>query len=50
MATIEAAGSFQNKVNANEALKDCPEVEKVIVVKRLGIDVPFVKRKGCLVA
>lgn len=35
----------QNKVNANEALKDCPEVEKVIVVRRLGIDVPFVKER-----
>jgi acetyl-CoA synthetase len=34
-----------NKLNANEALKDCPEVEKVIVVKRLGIDVPFSKER-----
>jgi acetyl-CoA synthetase len=35
----------QNKVNANEALKHCPGVEKVIVVKRLGIDIPFIKEK-----
>jgi acetyl-CoA synthetase len=35
----------QNKANANEALRQCPGVEKVIVVKRLGIDVPFVKEK-----
>ena len=35
----------QNKVNADEALKNCPEVEKVIVVRRLGIDVPFVKER-----
>ena len=35
----------QNKVSANEALKDCPGVEKVIVVKRLGIDVPFEKER-----
>jgi len=35
----------QNKVSANEALKDCPGVEKVIVVKRLGIDVPFTKER-----
>jgi len=35
----------QNKVNANEALKDCPEVEKVIVVRRLGIDVPILKER-----
>jgi acetyl-CoA synthetase len=32
-----------NKINANDALKDCPEIERVIVVKRLGIDVPFSK-------
>ena len=35
----------QNKINADEALKDCPGVEKVIVVRRLGIDVPFVKER-----
>jgi acetyl-CoA synthetase len=35
----------QNKANANEALKDCPEVEKVIVARRLGIDVPFAKER-----
>jgi acetyl-CoA synthetase len=34
-----------NKVNADEALKSCSEVEKVIVVKRLGIDVPFSKER-----
>jgi acyl-coenzyme A synthetase/AMP-(fatty) acid ligase len=27
----------QNKVNADEALKECPAVGKVIVVKRLGM-------------
>jgi acetyl-CoA synthetase len=35
----------QNKVNADEALKDSPGVEKVVVVKRLGIDVPFTKER-----
>lgn len=35
----------QNKINADEALKECPNVEKVIVVKRLGIDVPFNKER-----
>jgi acetyl-CoA synthetase len=35
----------QNKVNADEALKDCPQVERVIVVRRLGIDVPFNKER-----
>ena len=40
----------QNKANADEALKECPGVEKVVVVKRLGIDVPFHEGKGYLVA
>ncbi|MGQ9777206.1 MAG: acetate--CoA ligase [Thermodesulfobacteriota bacterium] len=35
----------QNKLNANEALRDCSGVEKVIVVKRLGIDVEFDKER-----
>jgi acetyl-CoA synthetase len=35
----------RNKINADEALKECPAVGKVIVVKRLGIDVPFVKER-----
>jgi acetyl-CoA synthetase len=35
----------QNKVNADEALKECPAVDKVVVVKRLGIDVPFTKER-----
>ncbi len=35
----------QNKLNANEALKECPEVEKMIVVKRLGIEVEFDKSR-----
>ena len=35
----------QNKISADEALKECPGVDKVIVVKRLGIDVPFLKER-----
>ncbi len=35
----------QNKINADEALKNCKDVEKVIVVKRLGIEVPFNKER-----
>jgi acetyl-CoA synthetase len=35
----------QNKVSADDALKDCPGVEKVVVVRRLGIDVPFTKER-----
>jgi acetyl-CoA synthetase len=35
----------QNKVSADEALKDCPGVEKVVVVRRLGIDVPLTKER-----
>ena len=38
-------GIVQSKVIADEALKECPGVEKVIVVKRLGIDAPFVKER-----
>ena len=33
----------QSKGNADQALKECPDVNKVIVVKRLGIDIPFTK-------
>jgi acetyl-CoA synthetase len=35
----------QNKVSAEEALRQCPDVDRVVVVKRLGIDVPFVKER-----
>jgi acetyl-CoA synthetase len=35
----------QNKVSADDALKDCPGVEKVVVVRRLGIDVAFTKER-----
>jgi acetyl-CoA synthetase len=35
----------QNKVSADEALKHCPDVEKVVVVRRLGIDVPLAKER-----
>jgi acetyl-CoA synthetase len=35
----------QNKANADEALKECPGVNKVVVVKRLGIDVPITKER-----
>lgn len=44
---ITADGYYRNgrtipsKVNADEALKDLPEVEKVIVVKRTGEEVPW---------
>lgn len=35
----------QNKINADEALKESPDIEKVIVVKRLGIEVPLHKER-----
>jgi acetyl-CoA synthetase len=35
----------QNKMNADEALKECPGVERVMVVRRLGIDIPFSKER-----
>ncbi|MFB3886576.1 MAG: acetate--CoA ligase [Thermodesulfobacteriota bacterium] len=38
-------GIVQDKVHADEALKECPGVEKVIVVRRLGIDVPLTKER-----
>jgi len=36
---------IQSKINADEALRGCPGVEKVIVVRRVGLDVPFVKER-----
>jgi len=33
--------SIMSKSNADIALKECPEVKDVIVVKRLGIDIPM---------
>ncbi len=38
-----AGKKVEAKKNADEALKDCPTVEKCIVVKRLGIDVNWVE-------
>ncbi|MGZ3537442.1 MAG: AMP-binding protein, partial [Thermodesulfobacteriota bacterium] len=35
----------QSKAIADEALKECPGVESVIVVKRLGMDAPFAKER-----
>jgi acetyl-CoA synthetase len=34
-----------SKINTDVALQECPGVEKVIVVRRLGIDVPFVEER-----
>jgi acetyl-CoA synthetase len=33
--------TVQSKGSADQALKDCPGVNKVFVVKRMGIDIPF---------
>ena len=38
---------IQSKVNADRALEECPQVRKVIVVKRLGIDVPLRQGRDC---
>ena len=35
--------TVQSKGSADQALKECPGVKKVIVVKRMGIDIPFVQ-------
>jgi acetyl-CoA synthetase len=34
-----------SKVGADQALKECPSVKKVIVVRRMGIEIPFDKAK-----
>ena len=33
--------TVQSKGNADKAIEECPKVEKVFVVKRMGIDIPF---------
>jgi acetyl-CoA synthetase len=33
--------TVQSKGSADQALKECPGVNKVLVVKRMGIDIPF---------
>jgi len=33
--------TVQSKGNADKAVEQCPEVKKVFVVKRMGIDIPF---------
>ena len=34
-----------SKVGADQALKECPSIQKVIVVKRMGIEIPFDKER-----
>jgi acetyl-CoA synthetase len=34
-----------SKVGADQALKECPSIKRVIVVRRMGIDVPFDKER-----
>ncbi len=36
---------IQSKAVADEALKDCPGLERVIIVKRLEMDTPFTKER-----
>ena len=33
--------TVQSKGNADKAIEECPQVKKVFVVKRMGIDIPF---------
>jgi acetyl-CoA synthetase len=35
--------TVQSKGNADKAIEECPKVRKVMVVKRMGIDIPFKK-------
>ena len=34
-----------SKVGADQALKECPSIKRVIVVKRMGIEIPFDKER-----
>ncbi len=34
-----------SKVGADQALKECPSIQRVIVVKRMGIEIPFDKER-----
>ncbi len=34
-----------SKVGADQALKECPSVKRVVVVKRMGIEIPFDKER-----
>jgi acetyl-CoA synthetase len=34
-----------SKIGADQALKECPSIKRVIVVKRLGIEIPFDKER-----
>jgi acetyl-CoA synthetase len=34
-----------SKVSADQALKECPSIKRVIVVKRMGIEIPFDKER-----
>ena len=39
--------TVQSKGSADQALKECPGVNKVFVVKRMGIDIPFTQGRDC---
>jgi acetyl-CoA synthetase len=34
-----------SKIGADQALKECPSIQRVIVVKRMGIEIPFDKER-----
>jgi acetyl-CoA synthetase len=48
---VTADGYYRNgktvgsKVGADQALKECPSIKRVIVVKRMGIEIPFDKER-----
>ncbi len=48
---VTADGYYRNgktvgsKIGADQALKECPSIKRVIVVKRMGIEIPFDKER-----
>jgi acetyl-CoA synthetase len=48
---VTADGYYRNgktvgsKVGADQALKECPSIKRVIVVKRMGVEIPFDKER-----
>ena len=48
---VTADGYYRNgktvgsKIGADQALKECPSIQRVVVVKRMGIEIPFDKER-----
>jgi acetyl-CoA synthetase len=44
---LRAGKTSDLKANADDAIKECPSIEQVIVVKRTGADVPWTAGRDC---